>query len=453
MQGAVAADREAVSVPVRSSRRRDRWEFLPALLEIQSAPPNPLGRLLLWLIIGLLCSALLWAAIGELEIIATAPGRLIASGHDKAIQPLDAGVVNRIRVSDGQQVRRGAPLIELDDTESAAEVARLEGEVGRLQDVMQRLQILLGRLNGTADAQLVPPVDETQRRLLATQWESHTRQLEALRQEQRKQQGVLQQSRVELARDVAILPLINERSDSYKQLMEKDYGARSQWLELEQQRIERTQQIAITRQQEQNQRLALEQIDNQRQRLTVALHDRLLQELLQSRQQQQGLRQELIKARHKLTRRTLYSPIDGTVQQLAVHTIGGVVTPAQRLMVIVPTEHQLQVQARVLNRDIGFVHPGQAVAVKLEAFPFTRYGTLSGRVVGLSGDAIVDEVTGASYQARIELERDWLWVAGQRLRLTPGMNLTVEIKTGRRRVIEYLLSPLIQHLQESGRER
>jgi hemolysin D len=141
------------------------------------------------------------------------------------------------------------------------------------------------------------------------------------------------------------------------------------------------------------------------------------------------------------------------VQQLAVHTVGGVVTPAQPLLIIVPREHAVEVEAQVENKDVGFVEAGQPVEVKIETFPFTLYGTVPGRVLTVSGDAAPVDKVGLVYPTRVSMERDTLEVNGKLVSLTPGMAVTVEIKTGQRRVIEFLLSPLLKSVNESLRER
>ncbi|NVZ67266.1 HlyD family type I secretion periplasmic adaptor subunit, partial [Pseudomonas gingeri] len=163
--------------------------------------------------------------------------------------------------------------------------------------------------------------------------------------------------------------------------------------------------------------------------------------------------QELTKARYQEARTLLTAPVDGTVQQLAVHTVGGVVTPAQQLMVIVPREQPVEVEAMLENKDIGFVHAGQAVTVKVETFTFTKYGTVEGELISVSNDAIEDEKRGLIYSSRIRLKTDHLRVAGQDVMLSPGMSVTAEVKTDQRRVIDYFLSPLQQHRDESLRER
>jgi hemolysin D len=187
---------------------------------------------------------------------------------------------------------------------------------------------------------------------------------------------------------------------------------------------------------------------------------------LSQAEDESGVRSEEVR---KSERRRLYqqirSPVDGTVQQLAVHTVGGVVQPAQALMVIVPDGSDVEVEAQVLNKDIGFVHEGQRVRVKLEAFPFTDYGLVEGRVVTISRDAVQQDpppgsegqskgqAPGLIYAARIRLERNWIGVGGRRQPIGAGLAVQAEIKTGERRIIKYLLSPISQALDEAGRER
>jgi len=150
---------------------------------------------------------------------------------------------------------------------------------------------------------------------------------------------------------------------------------------------------------------------------------------------------------------TLTAPVDGTVQQLAVHTVGGVVTPAQALMIIVPKDEAVEVEAFVENKDIGFVNAGQEAQVKVETFPFTRYGTIPATVTQVANDAINDEKKGLLYTLRAKLSQATIRVEDKWVTLSPGMAVTVEVKTGRRRVIDYLLSPLLQYGDESLRER
>jgi hemolysin D len=151
----------------------------------------------------------------------------------------------------------------------------------------------------------------------------------------------------------------------------------------------------------------------------------------------------------------LTAPVDGTVQQLDAHTIGGVVSPAAPVMTVVPTSKQLLVEATIDNQDIGFIEEGQSAEVKVEAFPYTRYGVLHGTVVQVSNDAKQDESDKKKwvFTAQIALPTNSMTIEGKQIHLTPGMTVTAEIKTGRRRIMSYLLSPLIQHARESLHER
>lgn len=165
------------------------------------------------------------------------------------------------------------------------------------------------------------------------------------------------------------------------------------------------------------------------------------------------LTQELVKAEVRSDQMRLVSPVDGTVQQLVVHTIGGVVTPAQPLMLVVPVDQVVEVEAFIENKDIGFVNAGDEAEVKLETFQYTKYGTIKATVTHVSHDAIVDEKRGLIYSMRVKLERGAMQVESKLVNLSPGMAATVEVKTGKRRVIEFFLSPLLRYQDESLRER
>jgi hemolysin D len=200
----------------------------------------------------------------------------------------------------------------------------------------------------------------------------------------------------------------------------------------------------------------------------------LSDELAKSEQKANGVARDLIKAQQRTRLQQLTSPVDGVVQQLAIHTVGGVVTPAQSLLVIVPSDTRLEIEAMISNRDIGFVEAGQGAAVKIDTFNFTRYGLLEGRVLSVSHDAInhdrppergSDRPLGTprdssepngqelSYSARISLDRTQMQVDDRLVSLAPGMAVTVEIRTGSRTILSYLLSPLQRYRHDIMRER
>jgi hemolysin D len=187
--------------------------------------------------------------------------------------------------------------------------------------------------------------------------------------------------------------------------------------------------------------------------LVADMRQQTLESLRQASEQVAQLTPQVAKTQQRNTLMQLRAPVDGSVQQLAVHTVGGVVTPAQPLLAVVPSEESLEVEATVLNKDIGFVHAGQPVTVKVESFPYTRYGYLEGIVESISHDAAQDEKMGLIFPARIRLKHAHLNIDGVRVAMTPGMSLSVEIKTGKRRVIDYLISPLRTNVGEALREK
>lgn len=186
----------------------------------------------------------------------------------------------------------------------------------------------------------------------------------------------------------------------------------------------------------------------------VAQTRRSMLDLLQQADQKvASLKQDFAKAEYQDGLTTLEAPVDGTVQQLNVHTVGGVVTPAQPLLTIVPMGQPVEVEAVFENKDVGFVHQGQAVTIKVETFTFTKYGAVSGEVISISDDALEDEKRGLIYSGKIRLDSDHLNIKGQDIKLLPGMAVTAEVKTDQRRIIEYFLSPLQVAASESLRER
>jgi hemolysin D len=236
-------------------------------------------------------------------------------------------------------------------------------------------------------------------------------------------------------------------------MADRDLAPRLQWNELEQHRIETVQEIDVLRHHQRelvaNAGKIEEDLKVQIARMRKAVHTRIAELDAEI----PGLEQELVKANALSRRQRLASPVSGIVHQVAVHTIGGVVKPAEPLMWIVPDDTELEVDAWINNRDIGFVKADDAVEVKVETFPFTKYGTLPGRLADISRDAVSDEAHGLVYKARILLERETIGVDGHQVKLEPGMAVTAEIRTGNRRLVEFLMSPLLRYRDEFARER
>lgn len=444
-----------------AERTADERAFLPAALELVETPPSPAARGLLWAILVFLALALLWSVLGQLDIVAVARGKVVPSGRVKVVQPLERAMVRRLLVRDGMAVAQGQLLIELDATELGAEAEKVAAARADAALAVARARALLAvaareraavprlaPLPGVAAARL-----DDANRLLAAEFVAYRTELLARDAEAahlRAQRATLQAS---VSRLEALLPLREQRAADLGRLAGQHFVARHDYLEAENLRLDTAGELAVQRQ-----RLgeldALERQQRERQGALVADFQRRTREALQQAGQQLAqLEQEAVKLEARRRHMALRAPVAGTVQQLAVHTEGGVVTEAQPLLVIVPADDALEVEAMVENRDIGFVRAGQAAQVKVDAFPFTRHGMLQGRVLHLAPDAVPDGQRGLFYPARVRLERPWLAVEGRPVALVPGMAVSVEIRTGRRRVIDYFLSPLLQHGAESVRER
>jgi hemolysin D len=249
------------------------------------------------------------------------------------------------------------------------------------------------------------------------------------------------------------LPLITKRATALKTLLDKQLGAEHEYLQLEQQRIEAVQNLAAEKARYQQLRSAIQESEQQLLVLKAQAQTKVLEQLTGTRREIAALIEELNKAQDLNAKQILYSPVDGTVQQLAVNTVGGVVEPAQILMLVVPSEEKLIVEAMLENKDIGFVQQGQDAEIKIHTFPFTRYGVIEAEVLNVSSDAIATEQQGLIYKVKLLMDKSTLWVDEREVQLIPGMAVTAEVKTGKRRLIEYVMAPLLRYKQESVRER
>ena len=465
--------------PKGGDRAREELAFLPAALEVVETPPSPVGRGIAAAIALFFCLAVAWACWGEVDIIASAQGRIIPSGNIKLIQPFETGVIRSIDVKDGQRVKAGDTLIELDPTMNAAELGHLQGDLVATQLELERLRAALvdnvdpltefRAPKGASAAQV-----ETQRQFLVSQNGEFRAKLAVLKRQQEQKEAERATIGATVAKLEATLPIVQERFDVRKTLYGKELGAKLQYLEAQQQLVEMQQELAVQKSRYSEVTAALTVLTETNAQTIAEYRRTRFGEFAEADRKVAGLVQDLVKAEQRTKLQLLTAPVDGIVQQLAVHTIGGVVTPAQTLLVLVPVDGKLEIEATVPNRDIGFVHAGQEAEIKIDTFSFTRYGILHGKVLSISQDAISrdkpqdkpnDKSKGTEsgtsepqgqelgFQARISLDRTQMQVGAEPVNLTPGMAVTVEIKTGSRTLMSYLLSPLLKYRQESLRER
>jgi hemolysin D len=476
----MTAVRKIIQFPNRQRQRREyETAFLPAALEVVETPPSPIGRALGLTIILLFCAALAWASLGKVDVVATAPGKIVVNGQTKVIQPAETGVVRAIHVRDGTTVKAGDVLIELDPTISTAELDHVKSDLIAAELDIARLRAAIAAdIDPAAD--FTPPTGASQRlvemhrRFLASQKAEHAAKLAELDRQHAQKDAERETIAATIAKFNATIPLLQERVDVRKYLYDKAIGTKIIYLTEFQDLVGQQHDVLVQQSRLREAEAAVAGLTQAKFKLEAEYRRTLYEDLTKAEQRAAGLAQDVIKGEQKAKQQILSAPVDGVVQQLAVHTIGGIVTPAQTLAVLVPLDSNLEIEAMVLNRDIGFVVPGQSAAIKIDTFNFTRYGLLDGRVLGISRDAITrdrhedrarDQPAGAEsassepkgqellYAARVSLERSVMEVEGRPVQLSPGMAVTVEIKTGSRRIISYLLSPLMRYNQEVLRER
>jgi len=442
--------------PGPARQQETHYGFLPAHLALAETPPSPFARITaLTLSAGVLLT-LLWAYWGQLDIQATASGRLLVFGRSQMIQSYEQARVITIHVEDGQAVAANAPLLTLNTLGVSQDLSRLREQQAFQYQTLIRYQALYGNETVTQHpdyARLTP----AQQQALAENHQSELHEYRSTLNNLQAELGVNQANQAARRGDMASLTIllanIRPRLLARQTLSQSQAISRVEYLEQEKELLETQRQLA-------QQRAELKVLQSQQQSLQERLAGFKAQkqrEWIEKRQQAQlqltAIEQELAKLSEREHLEVIRAPVAGTVQQLAIHTQGAVVQPAQQLLVIVPNEGVQYAEVKILNKDIGFVHEGQTVSIKVDAFPYTRYGTIDGELVSVSRDATTDEQLGLVFPARVKLSRGEMQIDNQPVRLTPGMSVVAEVKTDRRRVIDYLLSPIREYQAEALRER
>ncbi len=424
-------------------------EFLPALLEIRETAPSPAGRALLWALLGLLATAVAWAASSSVDIVAVAPGRILPSGHSKTVQALETGRVAAIRVGDGDAVEAGQVLVELDASSVTADIRRATTELEAAQAEDRRLRELVRLLESPGE----PGGSLSADGLLLARWQAYQGQVAALAVEARRREAEGEAAEAEVARLRARLPFAERKARDLAALAAQKLAAEHQQRDAELERQDTALALETQRRRVAATVAAQREAEAQAARARTDMLREVAERLDANAQRVVALREELVKARSSLGHHTLTAPVDGVVQQLTVHTVGGVVTPAQPVLVVVPRDAPLEVEALVANKDVGFVREGQPAEVKVDAYPFTEHGTVAGELLAVSRDGVPDERLGIAFKARVRLDASALARGGRTLPLGPGMSVQVEIRTGSRKLIEFFLSPLLRYVSEAARER
>jgi HlyD family secretion protein len=444
--------------------RADPLDFAPGILRLEKAPPSPLPRLVLWTLLAMVTAALAWSILGRLDIIAVAPGRLVPQSYLQIVQPAEPGVLRELRVREGDAVAAGQVLARMDMRASDADRSQLDNEIAVAGMRLRRIDAEL------AGAALVPRKGDRPEMFaqVDAQYKARrqayldgiaTERATLLRAEQERRSAEEVAAKLE-----KMVPIYREQEAAFDKLTRDGYSGRLMYLEKQRDRIEKeqdlkAQQFAIA---------ALSATIDQSNRRIAQITSTYRRELQNERVEAESVAARLEQERRKHTVRQelmeLRAPQDGIVKDFATHTVGSVLSPGTVLMTLVPVAGGMQAEVWVSHDDIGFVRERQAAQVKLAAYPFQKYGMVSGQVKRVSPDASDPtdgradrrggEAGAPGYRALVTLDTPYLESAdGKRHLLQPGMQLTAEIHLGTRTVLEYLLSPVQKAVHEAGRER
>lgn len=433
-------------------------EFLPAALEVTETPPSPVGRAMLWVIVAAAAFALAWSFIGKVDVVATAEGRLVSAGRLQTVEAAESGVVRAIHVREGERVRAGQLLLELDPTYADADAGTARSELSTAELTRARAAALLSYAAGGSAAVIAPEgaepaAVEAERQVVDARIREYEAKRASLQERRAGAVAALQMSEQQAAKAREVLPIAERQLAAFRELESKGYGARLRSSELEERVVGLRRDVGVERARMAETAAQISMLDREIAQAAQAFRGEAARERAEAEAVLTTRQEAVRKADQRQSLQRMTAPVDGVVHEIALTTIGELAEGGQPLITVVPDGDELVVEALVLNRDVGAVKSGDRVIVKLEAYPFTRYGALEGRLEHVSPDSVADEGRGLVFPTRVRLTRRTLDLDGRPAALSSGMSATVEILTARRRVIDYLLSPIGKATSEAGRER
>lgn len=422
----------------------DLHEFKPLLIEIEDKPLNPLGRIILYLVLAIMIFGTAWLILAKVDVVVSANGKVIPSGEIKILKPLESGVVSKIFVKESDRVKKGDILIQIDPTVTDASLSSKQDDLAVINSDIALLYALINESNLSKDeinklnsSQL--NLYNSQRQILASTYESNKAKLNSAKLDIKANES-----------EVNRLSLLLNKEEEAKVRLQKvlDLIAKKEYEEVSKNIINLKEQkdIALYRLKESNKKL--EEIIEENQKAIKTIKSSWIETSLGKEKEKRELSAQINAILFSNKTQQIKSPVDGFVGKLLIHTEGGVVSPNDNLISIVPSDAPLIIKANVLNKDIGFLKLGQEVAIKIDTFSFQKYGLLHGNIIEISKDAIEDEKLGLIYEIKIKPNSLDIKVEGEIKRLEIGMSVIAEVKTGKRRVIELFIYPIIKYMDE-----
>lgn len=447
----------------------DPLDFSPGLLRIQAKPPTPFARAVLYGLLILLSLLFIWAVFGKLDVVASAEGKLLPQSYLKIVQPSEQGVIREILVNEGQHVKAGQVLMRMDTTLTDADGKEIQSDYLSKQITLRRIDAELTNKH----FERLPEEEPELFNPALNQYIANRKALETALAEERalhdKAQSELSSAQAISSKLIQILPHYRAQDEAYRDLVKNGYVSQLSATDKARERIEKEQDLKSQQHIIAAARATLQQSNERIDKVTADYRRQLQVERADISDKFEKLEQEITKQQYRRGLHELKAPQEGFVKDLATHTVGTVISPGTILMTLVPNDEILRAEVWVGNQDIGFIHIGDHVKLKLASYQFQKYGMVDGLVVNLSADASDTPQQGAgqsgapsskpgsgqpfTYRALIDLKTQELIADGVRHSLTPGMQVTAEIHLGNRTILEYLLSPVTGAFQEAGRER
>ena len=436
-----------------TDKKKEETEFLASILEVTETPPSPVGRMVLWTIIAFLIVGMVWLFVGEVDEVAVARGKIVPSGSVKTVQSSNKGIIKDILVEEGQAVKKGDVLVVLDTTKTQADVDALKKQVAFYSMTVDRLQAEMNDAPFVVtESELLDPKDISAQKSLYSsrriKLESDKTRLNAVIAQQ---QASIASGRATQEKYNALLAVAREKEAKLNELYRSDAVSYFQLLEARQTRVDYQKSSEAMVEEILKAEAQLAEANTQLANVINTYKQETMTQLVEAKRQLDAYKEELRKANQTNEQSTIVATDSGEVDGLSVYTIGGVVAEGQTLMNIVPEGAKMEVEAYVDNKDIGFVRVGQEAEVKVDTFNFQKFGMLNAEVTDISADATEDQRDAEKdkkYRVTLSLEND---TSG--LDLTPGMNVTSEIKIKKKRIVDFFLDPFRQYMDEALRER
>lgn len=426
---------------------KDKHQFTPLLVEIEDRPTSPLGRSLLYAILAFMTIGLLWLFLAKIDVVVSARGKVVPDGEIKTLQPVETGVIGSILVKEGQSVKKGEILMEIDPSVTQSDLESKQKNLSLLELEIERLdaQINDRAFHPSSTCQDTSAI-ATQQMMYTSGKLAYDQQRQVLQEQIRQNDEATETAKADKSRLKQLLSSAKEHEARLKEVL--DIIAKKEYEDAKNQRIEYQEQLTMKEHMIAQSQGKLNELNQQLRLITQEYRNKLLTDLTQKSKEATSLRTEVETTQFRNAKQQIIAPVDGYIGKLLVHTVGGVVTPAEKLLTLIPKGVPLIIQATVQNQDIGFITKEMEAAIKIDTFDFQKYGLLHGKVKHIADDAIEDEKLGPVYEITIDPKETTLKVEGKELTINPGMSVTAELKVGKRRVIEFFIYPMIKYLDE-----